>query len=372
MKKYILIGLTIAASHCNAQTTVIDSIFYGGQYRSYIAYIPAIYNGNTAVPLLYNLHGYTSNAAQQIYYGDFRPIADTANFIVVQPNGTFSQGLRFWNAFYQGPPNDLAFLNALVDSLKLSYSIDENRLYMCGMSNGGIMSYYVACDPNNRFAAVGSVTGTMDTAFFAGCNPSRPTPVIEIHGDADGTVPFGGGASFVAIDTVMKYWSNVNGTNNAPMISNYPDIVLNDFCTATEYAYLNGINNSEAVLVKINGGAHTWPGASIIFAVTNQDFSASVRIWNFFRRYKKNLLSGISESLPVTDELKIYPNPSQTTISIQSSSNRKKEIMIFDMYGNSVKTISSVDAQKPIYIGNLASGIYTVVAGSSIIKFIKY
>ena len=125
-------------------------------------------------------------------------------------------------------------------------------------------------------------------------------------------------------------------------------------------------------MVKINGGAHTWPGASIIFAVTNQDFSASVRIWNFFRRYKRNLLSGLRESLPVTNKLKIYPNPSQTYITIQSSSNQKVETIIFDMYGSVVKTISVTDVQKSIYIGNLAPGIYTVVAGSDITKFIKY
>ena len=84
------------------------------------------------------------------------------------------------------------------------------------------------------------------------------------------------------------------------------------------------------------------------------------------------MLSGLRESLPVTNKLKIYPNPSQTYITIQSSSNQKVETIIFDMYGSVVKTISVTDVQKSIYIGNLAPGIYTVVAGSDITKFIKY
>jgi polyhydroxybutyrate depolymerase len=92
MKKlYQLLGILLASFSflgSSAQTTIIDSFLNGGIYRSYRIYIPAINDGVQKVPLVFNLHGLGSNAFEQENYGDFRPIADTANFIIVSPNGT--------------------------------------------------------------------------------------------------------------------------------------------------------------------------------------------------------------------------------------------------------------------------------------------
>ncbi|MBK6993805.1 MAG: hypothetical protein IPH31_02355 [Lewinellaceae bacterium] len=81
---FCLLLVTTASS----QTTISGTIQSGGLTREYMLYIPAAYTGNTAVPLVFNLHGYTSNNEAQAFYGDFRPIADTANFLIVLPNGT--------------------------------------------------------------------------------------------------------------------------------------------------------------------------------------------------------------------------------------------------------------------------------------------
>jgi polyhydroxybutyrate depolymerase len=84
MKKTLLSLILISTLFAvKAQTTVIDSIFVGGQYRSYRLYVPAIYTGATARTFNLNLHGYTSNASQQQLYSNFAPIADTANFLMV-------------------------------------------------------------------------------------------------------------------------------------------------------------------------------------------------------------------------------------------------------------------------------------------------
>ena len=137
MKKTLLSLILISTLFAvKAQTTVIDSIYVGGQYRSYRLYVPAIYTGATARPLILNLHGYTSNAQQQQLYSNFMPIADTANFLMVYPNGTYSSGQRFWNAGLSSAlVNDIAFLSALIDSLDLTYNINLNRVYSTGLSN---------------------------------------------------------------------------------------------------------------------------------------------------------------------------------------------------------------------------------------------
>ena len=98
-----------------AQSNTSHTIQHNGITREYKIYVPAIYNGSTAVPLVFNLHGYTSNNAEQEYYGNFRPIADTANFIIVHPNGTLDGGgNRYWNAFGNPGVDDVGFLSLLI------------------------------------------------------------------------------------------------------------------------------------------------------------------------------------------------------------------------------------------------------------------
>ena len=85
--------------------------------------------------------------------------------------------------------DDLGFTAALIDSLSAEYSINQDRIYSTGMSNGGFMSYHLACELSERIAAIASVTGTMNVNQPATCSPGHPMPVMEIHGTADATVP---------------------------------------------------------------------------------------------------------------------------------------------------------------------------------------
>src|SRR5690606_1227667 len=171
-------------------------------------YIPASYDGTESVPLLFNLHGYTSNNVQQEVYADFRPIADTANFIIVHPNGTLDLGgNRYWNAFnVPGGVDDVGFLSTLIDEISQSYTIDMNRVYSTGMSNGGFMSYELACALGYRITAVASVTGAMPKNRPSTCNPPHPVPAMQIHGTADPTVPYNGNAQQESIEDVVDYW----------------------------------------------------------------------------------------------------------------------------------------------------------------------
>jgi polyhydroxybutyrate depolymerase len=109
-----------------SQQTVGDSIMHDGLERTYILYVPEKYIPGTEVPLILNFHGYTSNSLEQMVYGDFRPIADTAGFIVVHPMGTIDQiGNPHWNVGWgTSTVNDVGFTAALIDSLSAMYSID--------------------------------------------------------------------------------------------------------------------------------------------------------------------------------------------------------------------------------------------------------
>ena len=88
-----IISLTTILA-CLSQQIINQSITHNGGQRDYILYVPANYNSSVAVPLIFNFHGYTSNANEQMNYGDFRSIADTAGFIIVQPQGAITYGIR--------------------------------------------------------------------------------------------------------------------------------------------------------------------------------------------------------------------------------------------------------------------------------------
>src|SRR6218665_4015641 len=107
LKKLIFAGLlsTISLFCLGQGTTVVDSILSGGLYRQYRLYLPASYDSTKSLPLVLNLHGYTSNAIQQQFYSNFMPVADTANFLVVHPEGTALAGSLFWNAGIASTPD---------------------------------------------------------------------------------------------------------------------------------------------------------------------------------------------------------------------------------------------------------------------------
>lgn len=334
-------------------TTVADSVFSGGQYRKFNVYRPTVYNGAVAVPLVLNFHGYTSNAAAQQLYTNFGAVADTANFIVVYPEGLLLQGQPFWNAGIAAQPDDVAFVDVMITYLLQKYNIDFNRVYSCGMSNGGIMSYYLACNLPNRIAAIASVTGTMFNAWRPACNPGRALPVMEVHGTGDAIVPYNGDNNFAHIDTVVKHWVKHNNCSPAPVTFSVPDINVQDNSTAVNYRYGNGINGSAVELYKVSGGSHSWPGAFPFISATNQDFSATVEIWRFFRRYRLNeFVTSGSELAPDSKPL-IYPNPVEDRFHVEQAD--AANLRLFAPDGREV-TIHSEAGM--LAIGHLPAGIY--------------
>lgn len=156
--------------------------------------------GDTPLPLVVLLHGFTASAAlQDFYFGLSRRVTERG-FVLLLPDGTVnSDGNRFWNAtdaccdFERSGVDDVAYLLGLLDELEAAVSIDATRVYFVGHSNGGFMAHRLACDAADRITAIVSLAGST-WADESRCTPARPVSLLQIHGTSDDTIPYAGTA----------------------------------------------------------------------------------------------------------------------------------------------------------------------------------
>ncbi len=363
MKHFTIILLSLLSLNLLAQSTTSGTIIHDGLTREYMIYVPASYSAGTNVPLLLNLHGYGSNNIQQNIYANFKPIADTANFIMVLPQGTLDpvNNNAYWNSGYGGTVDDIGFINALLDSVSDTYSIDQNRIYSTGMSNGGFMSLTLAGQLSDRIAAVASVTGVMSVLQIPNNDVIRPVPIMQIHGTNDGTVNYNGDANFLSVDSVLNYWIDHNSCNTTPTITAVPNIDTTDGCTAELYEYTGGYLGTDVVHYKILGGEHTWPGAAFSIGVTNQDFDACAEIWRFFARYEKSSLISVFEKSANNDWYQLTSqNPTKDVISITINNNKKTAYTIYDLAGKQVASANDLQNNITINLLDIPSGIFII------------
>lgn len=346
----------------------VDSLIHDNITRHYRLYIPPAFAEQSNLPLVFNLHGLGSNAFQQEFYSKMNEVADTAGFIICYPEGINNS----WNSgFDLNGTDDVGFIDVLIDELLKNYNIDLNRVYSCGMSNGGYQSYYLACELPNRFAAIASVTGTMFPSVYNSCDPNRSMPVLQIHGTNDNTVLYNGSAAATPIEQVIKFWVENNLCTAEGDTSAIADVDTTDNSTAQLISYTNCDDNSAVQFYKIFNGEHTWPDAAVdLLGVTNHDFNASEAIWNFFEEY--SLENKILDS-PTNDltEIVISPNPANNFFYVNGITNTSS-IKIVSIDGSLVKAIENVMPASKIDINDLPTGLYLLnVFDEGTIKFSK-
>lgn len=372
MRKLLIMVATVSFTLTYAQQTINGSIIHDGIQRDYILYIPAIYDGGTEAPLVFNFHGFGSNANEQMLYGDFRAIADSEGFLLVHPEGTFFNGNQHWNVggFTIGSTvDDVGFTEALIEELAGLYTINLDRVYATGMSNGGYMSFLLACQLSEKIAAVASVTGSMTPETFDACNPQHPTPILQIHGTNDEIVPYNGASWSRSIEDVMTYWVNYNNCDEPPSTVVFPDIDPTDGSTVEHIVYQNGDNNVTTEHMKVLGGRHTWPGSAYNFPGTNQDINASMEIWEFFSRFDINgtLSTGDYHDGLVT----IYPNPTGSTINLSFNFYERLNYTLFSATGQKLISGSLESSDSQIDLSNLPPNIYYLVIENQTYKILK-
>lgn len=277
-----------------APGTYRESMESGGYSRTFLLHIPQSYDGSRPYPLILVFHGHGGTAEGIARTSGFSALSEREGFIVAYPQGLGMQEGQgaSWNVgdccgFAMGDSvDDLGFVSSLMDRLEDGLNVDRKRIYVAGMSNGGMMSYFLGCSLADRVAAIAPVSGAM---MSPGCQPSRPVSVIAFHGTAD-SIPYEGGSKpvpgssepreFLPVRSEIGFWAGVDGCTG--------------FANATEgnislEAYAGCRDGTAVALFTIINGTHSWPGsASLPPDSTDREISATKRIWEFFRAHPKS------------------------------------------------------------------------------------
>jgi polyhydroxybutyrate depolymerase len=263
--------------------TTVETIHADTVDRTYRAHRPA--NEIARPGLVIVLHGSFGGGFQMESWSGFDAQADRLGWIAVYPDGV-ADG---WDAFgstdkwgkHPGA-DDVAFVSALIDHFEASDSVDPDRVYVTGLSRGGMMTYRLGCELSGRVAAIAPVSGNMATATGSAdvpCSLARPVSVLAIHGTADTTIPIDGGKvdiPFSPMADVIARWRSLDRCATSSTVS------LDGPSTTTAWVCDGGATVSTRV---VTGGGHTWPNVSGALATAGgspDSFDAARLIADFF------------------------------------------------------------------------------------------
>lgn len=274
--------------------------------RRYILHIPESYDGTKNVPLVVFLHGGGGNAQTAQGFTNFNEVSDANGFLIAYPQAYVAAAADsyVWADGRGLAPDilgidDVGFIDTLVIVLQQRYRIDPSKIYLCGFSNGSFLTQRIAFEQNQRFAAVGTIGGTMNQDLFEQGDPSRSIPMIYIFGTEDPLVPYDGGyvsgrtelQPVKGVEESVAFWRSNNNCAEALNVVNVPDVNVQDVSRIEMYQYTNCDCNADVTFYKVIGAGHTWPGVPLPYAHsfggTNLDIEAGVELWKFFDRFRK-------------------------------------------------------------------------------------
>lgn len=263
--------------------------------RTYLLVLPATYydNDTTVFPLVVGMHGAGGSASQFDRDYGVTQKANNTHFIAVYPDGT-SRDTRFkirtWNAgsccdyAMQNNIDDVGFIRALIDQMVSGYRANARRVYLTGMSNGGMLAYRLACEMPEKIAAIATVSCTM--MVDQPCQPSRSVPILHMHSALDTKVPAAGGVGiggyyYHPIDSVLNVWSQLNECKTTAAAVDHASYTLTTWSTC----------NSDVAMqyYRTNDGGHSWPGGLKPQPRADEPsaaIDATDVMWAFFEQYQ--------------------------------------------------------------------------------------
>lgn len=279
------------------------SVKINAMKRTYQLHVPKNYDGTKEVPLVIVLHGALGSATISQWDTGMSKQSEKDGFIVAYPNGAYSM----WNAggccgqAKKKNIDDVAFIRALIEKTKSEYKIDNDRVYVTGVSNGGMMAYRLAYELSDEIAAIAPVEGCMypPSGMTASTSELATTKnfvsVIAFHGKSDIVIPYKGGKGFwfgyrwpvPSVSSALQYWVRQNHCNPVPQRETVGKKTIKE-------TYSGGTNGTEVCLYTLESGGHAWPGGKrvgIIRPGSSRELSATETMCAFFWAHPKKRTS---------------------------------------------------------------------------------
>jgi polyhydroxybutyrate depolymerase len=254
---------------------------FSGVDRTYILHLPPGLTRDRDVPLVFVFHGYSQDASIIEQASGFNEVADKNGFIVVYPNGSGDSSALSWNAggccgfAMTNNINESDNVRQIIHDLDSVARVDPKRIYASGFSNGAMLTYRLACEMSEVFAAVAPVSGVL---VSSPCQPAQPVSILDFHGLADDVIPYGGGSTlpvtgepFPPVEQSLATWANLDGCANSPATDQ------NGLLTHTAYGACQ--NDAAVELYAVSGLGHSWPPEDVV--------QATQMIWDFFAAHPK-------------------------------------------------------------------------------------
>ncbi len=213
-----------------------------GNERSFLVHAPPAYDGQKRLPVVFDFHGLSGNSNQQKQLSGWAGHGDSEGFITVFPQGLGST--PGWNAggCCNDIADDVAFVRAMIEELGAKACVDSKRIYSTGCSNGGAMSYILACQASDVIAAVAPVDfDCVVGGRCSECKPGRPITEIQFRGTDDQLVPYSGA------EPNFENWGEINAcTGDAAPLSSHSSCQAYPMCGS----------GAETILCTVQDGSH--------------------------------------------------------------------------------------------------------------------
>jgi polyhydroxybutyrate depolymerase len=280
----------------NSSGEIVREITVQNIVRSYSLYTPRLYNSNKPMPIVLGFHGGTTTPQKFARTTGFNNVAEEKGFMIAYPQGINKNWNDGRNAKGLPTQDDVSFVKAIIEDLHKIRNIDTHRIYAVGISNGGFLTQRLACQLSDKIVAFASVASTLAEPLQYACQTKRPVSIMMINSPEDKIVPWKGGLMtkgkggvILSVPSTISFWLNKNHCNSKLQIQKIGENKPNDGTSIEVSRYHQKCDNSEVILVKINGGGHTWPDGSgqpkWLVGRTSRKINGSRFIWNFFERH---------------------------------------------------------------------------------------
>lgn len=273
--------------------------------RTYKLHVPPQPAIARALPLVIMLHGGMGTANGAATWYGWNEQSDQSGFLVAYPQGVSDT----WNAehccggAYRDGVDDVGFLVAVIADVQSRTPVDSRRVYVTGMSNGGMMAYRIAAERPDLIAAIGPVAGAIGGQANASSplqiipTPAAPVPVMIFHGTADQNVLYDGGETVaglvegridLSVDEAVSFWVQANDADTTPTDTS------NESGNVLRRAYAGKDGYGDVIRYAIVGQGHAWPGGLTpsvgpipIGDPPSTEISATATLWEFFASHPK-------------------------------------------------------------------------------------